>query len=138
MLRRAFSQYGRKKTENRKRFFVGRLSLLCPGCAAQDSRHVWTNAGWLPVDRNKFYSDTFRNRKFFLAHTHTHTQIKRSGRPGPRLAHVAPGKNKASFSMCLFQCLRCTDIDKDHTGRNRVPCLQFILNNYNIKNINTT
>ena len=30
---------------------------------------------------------------------------------------------KLAFSMCLLQCLHCTD--EAHIGRNSVPCLQF-------------
>ena len=63
--------------------------LLCLGRAEQYSHGSWINAGCIPVDRNKLYSDSWHNEKIFI-YTHTHRQLKRRGPPGPAFARTWP------------------------------------------------
>ena len=59
------------------------LDVCCSVRAEQDPRGSWTNVGCLPFDRNKLYSDSWRNEKLLFGYTHR--QLMRHGPPRPRL-----------------------------------------------------
>ena len=59
-------------------------SLLCPGRAEKKTRGSWPPTGCLPVDRNKLGPDSWRDEKGVCDRTHTHTELKPCGPPGPR------------------------------------------------------
>ena len=59
-------------------------SLLCPGRAEKETRGSWPTTRCLPVNRNKLGPDSWRDEKGVWYRTHTHTELKRRGPPGPR------------------------------------------------------
>ena len=59
-------------------------SLLCPGRAEKKTRGSCPPTRCLPVDRNKLGPDSWRDEKGVWYRTHTHTELKPCGPPGPR------------------------------------------------------
>ena len=88
MLRRVLSEYWRKETENWK--FFGGVVGLDGRCSAQAEQRkkpvavVHLTGAYLSTETNLVPIRGVMKKEFDTGHTHTHTELKPCGPPGPR------------------------------------------------------